>query len=90
MTQDGCCRTKGHHFFKAVGNIKHSTALGSQAPQHDEKLVGFLGRQHRCRFIHDQQFGILQKTPQNFDALAFTHRKITHRCVRINWQAIIR
>ena len=39
-------------------------------------------------FIHDEQFGVLQKTADDLDPLAFSRREIPYQPLRIQRQAI--
>jgi hypothetical protein len=58
-----------------VRDVKDRAALFGELAQHHEKLVDFLRRQHRGRLVHDEQRGIEQERPHDFDALPFTDRE---------------
>ena len=72
-----------------VGNVEDRLALGLQAFEGLEHLVGFLRRQHRGGLVENDQIGLLQQAADDLDALAFTHREIAHHGVRIERQAVI-
>ncbi len=74
--QDGGGVAKPLHFFQLVADVEDRAALGFQAIEHDEELVGFLRRQHRGRFVEDQEFRILHQRTHDLDALAFTHGQL--------------
>ena len=69
--QDGGGVAEPLHLFQLVANVEDRAALGLEAIEHDEELVGFLWRQHRGRFIENQEFWILHQHAHDLDALAF-------------------
>ena len=74
--QDGRGVAKPLHFLQLVADVEHGPALGLEAIQHDEELIGLLRRQHRGRLVEDQEFGILHQCADDFDALALAHREL--------------
>ena len=62
------------HLFQFVADVEDGAALGLQAIQHHEQLVGFLRGEYRGWLIQDQEFGVLHQRPNDFDALTLTHR----------------
>ncbi len=66
-----------------MADVEDGAALGLQAIQHDEQLIGFLRGQNRGWLVEDQEFGILHQRPDDFDALALTHRQPPHFPLRI-------
>ena len=74
-TQYGRGFTNAAHFFELVGDIKDRTPLSPQPCEGGEKPLCFLGRQHRGRFIQDQQPWVLHQATHDLNALPFAHRK---------------
>ena len=58
-----------------VRDVEDRTALVGQLAKGDEQPVNLLRRQHRGRFVHDQQLRILQQAADDFDALPFADRQ---------------
>ncbi len=76
------------HFLETMTDIKDGTPLRSQFLQRLEKAVRFLGRQHRSRFVEDDELRVLQESPDDFDPLPFADREIGDMRLRIERQAI--
>ena len=77
------------HFIEFVRDVEQAAAFASQPFEHDEKLVGFLRRQHRGRLVEDQQFRILHQRAHDLDALALADRQPPHFAFGIERQAVI-
>ena len=58
-----------HDFAELVRDENHRFALRSQGPQHGEELIRLVRREHRRRFIQDQNLGSTVKRFKNFHAL---------------------
>ena len=64
------------HLLQLVADVEDRAALGRQALEHDEQLVGLLRRQHRGRLVEDEQLRILQQRAHDLDALALADRQV--------------
>jgi hypothetical protein len=76
------------HFLETMADIKDGTPLRSQFLQRLEKAVRFLRRQHRSRFVENDELRVLQESPDDFDPLPFADGEIGDMCLRIERQAI--
>jgi hypothetical protein len=56
-----------------VADEQHADALGRQPAQGREQRFGRLRRQHRGRFVEDQQFRLRQQRAQDLDPLPLAH-----------------
>ena len=88
VAQDGRVVTQFPDLVQLVGNVKDRTALVAQLAQRVEQLLHFLGCQHRCRLVHDQQFRIEQQRPDDLDPLALPHTQGRHHPGRIQHQLV--
>ena len=75
--------------FQLVGNIQDRHPFFGQPAQRLEQFVHFLRRQHRCRFVHDQQARILQQAAHDLDTLAFANRQGVNVTVGVERQAVL-
>ena len=58
---------KRHHFAEFVGDHQDGQiAGGDHAAQHAEHLVGFAGREHRCRLVEDEKAALQIKLLEDF------------------------
>ena len=89
VPQNGRCVTDRPNFIQFMRNIENRRAFGFQFSKGFKENVYLLWCQNRCRFIHDQEFWILQKTPNDFDALPLTCGQPADCFARIQWKAIV-
>ena len=74
--QDGGGVAEPLHLVQLVADVEDRAALGLEAIEHDEELIGLLRRQHRGRLVEDQEFRILHQRAHDLDALAFADRQL--------------
>ena len=55
-----------------------------------KSLLDRLRREHRRRFVHDQQTRVLQQAAHDLHALALAHRQTVHVALRIDIEPVIR
>ena len=82
MAHDGGVVAQGAYFIELVRDVENAFAFACQLTQHAEQCLRLLRRQHRGRFIEDDQRGFLQQHTQDFHALAHTDIKVADRGVR--------
>ncbi len=76
------------YFLELVCNEKDSLALFDE-PAHDlHEFMDFLRREHRCRFVENEDFCIAEKHFENFNALLHADRYILDFCARIDCKSI--
>ena len=71
-----------------VADVQDAATLVAQAVQRFEQLSHFLGRQDRSRFVHDQQLGVLEQSPNDLDPLPLANTQIPNPTGRIQGQSI--
>ncbi len=80
--------TQRAQLLELVTDVQHAAALAREALQRLEQAAHRLGREHRCRLIHDEQFRLLQQTAHDLDTLALAHRHRVHQTPRIERQPV--
>ena len=53
IAQNGGAIADSLHFFQAMGNVNNGNAALLEILDHLEKMIDFVGRQHRRRLVHD-------------------------------------
>ena len=76
------------HLFELVADVEDRAALGLEAIEHDEELIGFLRRQHRGRLVEDQELRVLHQRAHDLDALALADRQPPDLALGIERQAV--
>ncbi len=71
-----------------VRDIEDRHAFGFELPQRSEQLIHLLRREHRGRFVHDEELGVLQQAAHDLDALADAHGQVADHPVRVERQAV--
>ena len=89
MAQYGCPMTEPLHLVESVADIQNTFVLGGEFFQNQKQLIGFLRRQHRCRFIHNDEIRFLQQAADNFDPLSFADGQIGNCRGRVERKTII-
>ena len=74
--QNGGGVAEPFHLFQLVADVEDRAALGLEAIEHGEELVGLLRGQHRGRLVEDQEFRILHQRAHDLDALALAHGQL--------------
>jgi hypothetical protein len=67
------------HLLQAMRNVDDPDAPPAQLPHHAEQMLGFRGREGRCRFVHDQDARLGRQRLGDGDELAFTEAQGGYR-----------
>ncbi len=81
-------RTERSHFVELVADVENRDPFACQLPQRPEQPVDGRRRQHRRRFVHDQQPWRQQQRADDLDPLAFADRQRVDRGVGVQRQAV--
>mmetsp|Transcript_6590 Transcript_6590/g.27250 ORF Transcript_6590/g.27250 Transcript_6590/m.27250 type:complete len:361 (-) Transcript_6590:4200-5282(-) len=73
---------QAHHLAQLVRDEDQRRAQLLQPAQRDEELVGLLRRQHRGRFVEDQDPGAAVQGLQDLQPLQLAHRQVGHDGVK--------
>jgi hypothetical protein len=76
-----------HDLLELVRDQQDGRAAVAQAAQGVEQRLGLGRRQHRGRFVQDQDVRAAVQRLQNLQPLALAHRQVGHRGVQLDLQA---
>ena len=75
--------------MQLVADVQNAAALAGELAQHHKQLVHCLGREHRGRFIQNQNRRIGQKGADDFHTLHFAHAERVHRALGVHVQPVV-
>ena len=64
------------HLFELMRDQEHGLALIAQPSQIPEQVAGFLGREHRGRFVQNKDIRLAIKQLENLNSLLDADRKL--------------
>ena len=70
-----------------MGDEHDADALGGQAAQHVEQVIGLLRGKHGSRLVGDQHTGVSVQRLEDLDPLLRPDGQVFHRCVGVDVQA---
>ncbi|MCY1360445.1 hypothetical protein D9M69_470720 [compost metagenome] len=76
------------HFPELVADEQNAAAFGGESAQGNEQVIGLLRRQHRSRFIENQQADVLHQAANDFHPLPFTDRQAVDKSLRFQRHAV--
>ena len=74
--------------MQLMADVEQRGAFGVDLAQRFKQGFAGLRREHRGRFVENQQTGFEQQTTNDFDPLAFPDRQIVNVAARIDRQAV--
>ncbi len=89
MTQNGRVFAERTDFLELVRDIEDRRSLGRQKAEGAKENLYFLRGQNAGRFVHDQEFRVLEQTANDLDPLTFTSREITDDAVGRQGEAVV-
>ncbi len=69
IAQNGGAIADSFHFLQAVRDVNNGNAALLEILDHPEKMIDFVGRQHRRRLVHDDDSGIQRQRFGDFHHL---------------------
>ena len=79
-----------HDLAQFMGDQDDGFALGAQAVEDAEQLVGFGRGQHTCRFVQDQDVSLPVERLENFHPLLHAHTDVLDQGIGLHIQAVVR
>ncbi len=76
------------HFPELVADKQDAAALARQAAQGHEQFFGFNGREHRGRFVENQQANVLHQAANDLDPLPLANRQAVDQPLRLQRHAV--
>ena len=89
VPQHGDALADGQDFVQFMGDENAAMPFRCHLTQNAEQIIDFAGREHRRRFVEDEDGSAFVEGAQNLDSLLFAHRKLPDGCMHIHAQIVV-